>query len=589
MKRILKTISVLLVSLLFLVPVFFCFAEKDFSDASENPSLNLNIKPFAQSNVTMSVTELPDNPEDSRYWFFLPADCDDSVTVLFPYEFLTVNGNVLHSGDTTDLIAKGGKLNIKTPDQSLYPITVAKSDKIPSVYITTESGSLKNIHADKELKETGAFTLVNNGEEEIAGAALSHIKGRGNSSWKSNEKRCYSLKFEDKKSLLGMNAAKRWALVSNNMDPTLMRNALTYSVAQFTMLPYTVDFRFVDLYINGIYRGNYMLTEKIEIGKGRIEINNLSKQNKKANEGTELSEAQRIVEKVGSQKLAYYAINDPDEISGGYLLEAEYANSFETSESAFLTKTGICMLLHEPEYASRNEVLHVSRLYKQLEEALLSKDGKNKEGKHFSEYIDMNSAIDELLIYELMANSDRGLTSLYLYLPENSNKFFMGPVWDFDMGLINPEERLMGSEALAGYQPNKETHSLIYMLMSHDEVIDRMSERLIELKPLLTEKMNASFVSIKSLIESSAKADRLRWNYELAQSGDINLDSYITRRIDFMKQTYDNMDDAVREIKAEEAPSARLIITAIVGGVVVIAAAVIVVTTKKKRKVDVGV
>lgn len=584
MKRILKTLLILLVSLLFLVQPFFCFAEKGSSDASENPLIDLTIKPFAQSDVTVSVIELPDNPEDSRYYFFLPSDCDGSVTVLFPYEFLIINNDILHSGDTTDLIAKVGKLNVKTPDESLYSITVVKSDKIPSVYINTESGSLKKIHADKEFKEKGALTLVNNGKEDIAGAKLSHIKGRGNSSWQSNEKRCYSLKFEDKESLLGMNAAKRWALISNNMDPTLMRNALTYSIAQSANLPYTVEFRFIDLYINGIYRGNYMLTEKIEIGKGRIEINDLSKQNELANEGTELSDAKRIVETAGSQKLAYYDIMDPDEISGGYLLEAEFASSFDASESSFLTKAGICMLLHEPEYASKNEIVYVSHLYEQLEEALLSKDGKNRDGKHFSEFIDMDSVIDELLIYELMANSDRGLTSLYLYLPENSSKFFMGPVWDFDMGLTNPNERLMGSEALAGYWPDNDTHSLIYMLMSHDEVIDKMSERLIEFEPLLTQKADASFADIKNLIESSAKADQLRWNYELAQSGDINLDSYIIRRIDFMKQTYNNMDDVVKEIKFEKAPSAQLIIAATVGGALVIAAVAIAVTLKKRKK-----
>lgn len=584
MKRILKIISVFLVFLIFFGQVLYCYAEKEFSDASEEPSLSLTVKPFDRSDVELSVTELPDNPEESRYFLFLPADCADPVTVHFPYESLTVDGDVLHSGDTLGLNAKDGKLNVSTPDRSEYAITVVKSDNIPSVYITTESGSLKNIHADKEYKESGAFSLVNNGEEEIAGAELSHIKGRGNSSWKSNEKRCYSIKFEDKQSLLGMNAAKRWALISNNMDPTLMRNALTYRAAQLTRLPYTVDFRFVDLYINGIYRGNYMLTEKIEIGKGRIDINDLAEQNEKANEGTKLSETGRVVEEVGSQKAAYYPMNDPAGISGGYILESEFADSFEASESAFLTKAGICMLLHEPEYASKNEVLYVARLYAQLEEALLSKDGKNKEGKHFSEYIDMDSAVDELLIYELMANPDRGMTSLYLYLPENSDRFFMGPVWDFDMGLTNPEERLMGSEALAGYRPDSETRSLLYMLMSHEEVIDKMSERLTELEPLLTEKTDAAFASVKSLIASSAKADQLRWNYELSQSGDINLDSYITRRIEFMKQTYDNMDDAAKEIKAENAPSARpIIITAAVGGAVALAAVIITAVKKKKQ------
>ena len=59
---------------------------------------------------------------------------------------------------------------------------------------------------------------------------------------------------------------------------------MAYSLAHETSIPYTVDYRFVDLFINGVFRGNYMLCEKIEVGKHRVNIYDLDKTNESKNE-----------------------------------------------------------------------------------------------------------------------------------------------------------------------------------------------------------------------------------------------------------------------------------------------------------------
>ena len=93
-----------------------------------------------------------------------------------------------------------------------------------------------------------------------------------------------------------MKAAKKWALISNNMDATLMRNAIAYSAAKMTDLPYTVDFAFIDLYINGSYRGNYMICERVEIGLNRVDISDLEEANKKANPGIKPADCKKAVD-----------------------------------------------------------------------------------------------------------------------------------------------------------------------------------------------------------------------------------------------------------------------------------------------------
>ncbi len=112
------------------------------------------------------------------------------------------------------------------------------------------------------------------------------IKVRGNSTANpSNGKKAYRLKFAKKSNssdgkahkhdLLNRGYSKRsWALLANNFDHSMIRNALTYHLTELVGgMDFMPGYKFVDLVINNEYRGTYQVTDHPEIDSNRININ----------------------------------------------------------------------------------------------------------------------------------------------------------------------------------------------------------------------------------------------------------------------------------------------------------------------------
>lgn len=112
------------------------------------------------------------------------------------------------------------------------------------------------------------------------------IKVRGNSTAEM-DKRPYRLKFykdekdeagnviaKHKHDMLGYGYSKRnWTILNNMRDGSLMQNAITYHIGKAVGMPFCPGYKFVDLVINGEYRGCYQLSDHVEVGKNRININ----------------------------------------------------------------------------------------------------------------------------------------------------------------------------------------------------------------------------------------------------------------------------------------------------------------------------
>ena len=100
------------------------------------------------------------------------------------------------------------------------------------------------------------------------------LKGRGNGTWSETDKKPYALRLDEKSKLLGMHKQKRWCLLANYKDRTLLRNDAAFWLSRHTELPYTVSGRFVELVWNGKHMGNYYLCEQIRIDNHRVDIVN---------------------------------------------------------------------------------------------------------------------------------------------------------------------------------------------------------------------------------------------------------------------------------------------------------------------------
>ncbi len=133
-----------------------------------------------------------------------------------------------------------------------YPLIVCASENIPAIFIVTRSGSADYIHEDKKNKEPAAIRVYEDGKLSLD-QNLTYIKTRGNATLKY-DKKSYSVKFRKETDLLEMGKAKKWILLANHVDLSLVRNVWGWEFAKAFGLRYTSEYRFADLYMkSGLY------------------------------------------------------------------------------------------------------------------------------------------------------------------------------------------------------------------------------------------------------------------------------------------------------------------------------------------------
>lgn len=144
------------------------------------------------------------------------------------------------------------------------------------IRITLPQGlSLSQINnGSKDTKYNDIIISVTDENGSVETYYNCELKGRGNFTWNKKEmlKKPYQIKFQDKVDVLGMGSAKKWVLLANYADGTLIKNKLVFDIAKSLKMPYTPESYFVNLYVNDSFIGNYLLTEKIEIGKNRVNL-----------------------------------------------------------------------------------------------------------------------------------------------------------------------------------------------------------------------------------------------------------------------------------------------------------------------------
>ena len=245
------------------------------------------------------------------------------------------------------------------------------------------------------------------------------IKGRGNGTW-DFPKKPYSLKLDEKSKILGMNKNKRWILLANYKDRTLLRNDVCLWISKQTNLPYTVSGEFVELVWNGKHMGNYYLCEQIRIDKNRINIHdpNLTEPEKGGffmridaflgYDDPKWADKGKDLGFWSTQYKMPYIFKDPDEDANG--------NMLSTSSAAY-------------KYMYN---------YVQNMEAAIYKLKSDKNSSDWKQYLDPYTAVDFALIQEMTMNHDayntwpkNGPKSTYLY-KDSAGVMCFGPMWDYD-------------------------------------------------------------------------------------------------------------------------------------------------------------
>ena len=398
-------------------------------------------------NNTYDAIKWRKKDSSGKYYLYLPTAVDLSKLVVW-HTFsgtVKVGSTVIESGKATSAFKGGGDFTL-TANNNEYKIKVYQSENINTMFITTASGSLDAVNKSAKHTATDSGTIVYVDKKgKAANVELAQIKGRGNSSWNATQEIAafcqypYNLKLGKKTSLYGMAKSKKWALLANNFDQSLIRNKLIFDMAADAGMPYTPESEFVDVYQNGRYIGNYLITSKVDVESTRVDIPDLEGETEKVNGVEDLSVYSRggDVYSTSPGTYKYYNIpKNPSDITAGYLLEFDLDERFTESASGFVTNKGQQINVESPEYASKQQVEYIRNFYQEMEDAVYSTSGYNSKGKHYTQYIDITSAAMMYIIEELTMDVDAVATSFFLYKGDDG-KLHCGPVWDFDWSMGN--------------------------------------------------------------------------------------------------------------------------------------------------------
>lgn len=374
------------------------------------------------------------------HYLFLPADTKpaDSKIYFKASGSVTLDGNSIKSGGSGAALFSGETHKLVC-DGKTIKLMVLRSENIPAVYIKIKNHSLYWIEKSKSNKDKADIRIYEKGKLTV-NAPLSQIKGRGNSTW-TWPKKPYNIKFEDKTDLFGMGKAKKYSLLASHGEKTLLRNPCAFMLAEKLGMYYTSKYKHIDLFINGEYRGNYILCESVEVGENRVAIDDLDKANEEANPDIDLEAlpvkgtgANGAVQPgtVRNSRKWIDIPNEPKNVTGGYLMELDYYFRYDKELCGFVTSTGQPVTFKCPEYATKGEIDYISSFVDAAFRALKSPTGYNKEGKYYTDYFDKQSLVNAYILEEYSNDYDAGLSSFYLFKRKNSNKLYCSPAWDFD-------------------------------------------------------------------------------------------------------------------------------------------------------------
>lgn len=281
-------------------------------------------------------------------------------------------------------------------DSRLWQIT-----NLPTVVINTVNGE---IPYDKEHDISSTVIIISDGGTSVLEKSETSIRERGNAS-REFPKKPWRIKFDKKQNVLDAPAkAKKWTLINNYGDKTLMRNMLAFDIARAMGMEYVPYCTPVDVVLNGEYKGCYQLCDQVEVNAGRVDIDEMS----------------------------------PDDISGealtgGYLVEVD---AYAADEPVWFRTAhyGLPVTVKSPDddEITSEQLQYIKDYFNMLEPMM--KDTDPVTG--YRSVFDNRSFIQHMLVNELAGNTD-AYWSTFMFKRRNDPLIYTGPVWDFDIAFNN--------------------------------------------------------------------------------------------------------------------------------------------------------
>lgn len=428
------------------------------------------------------------------------------------YQYADVETYKTENGESYLFLPSWAKREAEEKRYEGKNVTVLQSENLPAVEITTEGGPIEAVLSDKEASVKGKMIIrLADGTKGYEGA-IEEMRGRGNSTW-SLDKKPFQIRLSQKADLFGMGGAKTWILLANGFDETGIRNTIAMKLAREAGLSYTPECVAVDLYCNGEYQGNYLLSEKVQAGESRVDI------------------------------------------GSGFLLERELKERWEIEvytegKKGFQTAGGDYYLIKSPQEPTEEQTERIRRFVQEAEDAVFAAGGRNPgTGKNWSEYLDKDSFVRKYLLEEVTKNYDGGVTSAYYYMPEGEEKLYAGPAWDYDMIWGNSTLDEMNSDPrgvteLSDHLFGPDLYSALMDQPDFREAVFGCFETVY--LPLLEKLLETGIDELAAQTEASMRMNHIRWRemdnrhqyYERYEDNLRYLKYFVEKRTDFLKEVW---------------------------------------------------
>lgn len=367
------------------------------------------------------------------------------------------------------------------PKEQLYQLT-----NLPTVTIHVAD----NREPSSKTTELVAYVSIISKEGKKVLYDTCSIRLRGNKS-KEFPKKPYRIKFDQKHHVLGSPAkAKKWTLINNYGDKTLMRNILAFELSRRMGMAYTPFCQPVDVIVNGEYKGCYQLCDQVEVHKDRVEIEEMDPR-----------------------------CTSGEALTGGYFIEAD-AYAYD-EPSYFYSSHSNPITIKSPDSDS---ILSIQKSYVQsrfnsLESALFGSNYKDTD-KGYRRYLDLESFLRHFIVGEYSGNTDT-YWSTYFYKPRGEEQFFTGPVWDFDLAFENDNRTYPVCSqsdyiyASKGSFAGEMRYFVSRIVKSDNTAFQRLKEIWEELRlshAMDLDSLQAFVDDQAELLDASQKLNFMRWN-----------------------------------------------------------------------------
>lgn len=282
-------------------------------------------------------------------------------------------------------------------------VSAEETPEVPAIRVTTADGNGNSLQ--KEDGYVDADISITDTDGSVLSDAVS-FKVRGNSTALPGiPKKAFTFKFAKKKEVLSIGKGKKWVLLANTYDPTLMRNYIAFDLAHKLGLPYTADYKIVELWVDDVFKGCYLLSEPVQEGTGRVEIDIESNDGKK-----------------------------------DFMLELEAQR--DESDVKYIKKENIRFAISEPEEPDDEQVGYIGDTMQGIFDILKTGDKEQIES-----VLDLDSFVKFYIFNDFVKTLDLNYSSVYFFYKDG--KLYAGPPWDYDLafGNTNKENSYLGSQA----------------------------------------------------------------------------------------------------------------------------------------------